>query len=234
MPRPVNLSDLRARSRLLANQRTAAFLTDSEVNGLVNDAIAELYDLLVSARGHEYYAQNIQLATSSGYQYVALPSDFYEALTLFANWGAQQLEELDSLDHLGDQVEFRNYATWAQYSPKAWRLTQGNRIELFPTPTAATNLELRYVPTFRALTDGGQTFDGVNGWDKMICARVAMEILGLQALPASVPAGIYERERTRIQELAGERAAANAPSVRDVRFRTNRDRFWRRLPYPVT
>lgn len=232
MARPVALADLRSRTLLYANQRSSAFLTADEVRGLINDAITELWDLLVGARGHEYYARNIPLTTAPGSPIVPAPQDFYEALTLFANWGAQQLEELDSLDHLGDQCDFRNYSTWAQFSPKAWRLTQGNLFELFPTPSTQTNLELRYVPIFQPLTVEAETFDGVNGWEKMACARAAMEILALQNIPNGHIEKIYLLERQRIEGLAAERAAANAPAIRDVRFGGGSNRWWRRLPIP--
>ncbi len=234
MARPVALSALRSRTLRYANQRSTAFLGADEVRDIINDALAELYDLLVETRGHEYYARNIPLTTAAGSAVVPAPQDFFEAITLFANWGAQQLEELDSLDHLGDQIDLRNYSTWAQHSPKAWRLTAGNLFELFPTPTSVTNLELRYVPIFQPLVAEGQTFDGVNGWEKMACAKAAMEILGLQNLPAGNAEKIYLIDRQRIEGLALDRAAANPPTIRDVRFGSGSNRWWRRLPWPVS
>lgn len=234
MSRPVALSALRARTIRYANMRSSAFLTPDEVRDIINDAIGEYYDLLVQARGHEYFAQTVPLQTGVNSAFVALPQNFYEALTVFANWGPQQLEELDSLDHLGDQIELRNMGTWAQGSPKAWRLTKQNLMELFPTPMSVTNLELRYVPTFQPLVDEAQTIDSVNGWDKMISAKAAMEILSLQNMPAERIEKIFLLEHKRVEELALDRAAANAPAMRDVRFRHGRDRWWRRLPWPVS
>ncbi len=234
MARLVTLLQLRSDAKLYANERSSAFMSDSEWNRLVNMALAELYDLLVKARGHEYYEVSTELNTTAGSAIVALPQDFYELITLFARWNAspEGLEELDSLDHLGDQVDFRVLNTWTQFSPKAWRI-RGQLLELFPTPSAVTTLEIRYVPAFQDLTADASTFDGVNGWEKLVTARAAMEALALQGLNAAGPSTIYQRERDRIEELAADRAAANPPTIRDVRGRGARGGWWSRLPWPT-
>lgn len=228
----VTLATLRADTKLLANQRSSAFVTDPEVNRLVNLALAELYDLLVLAGGHEYYEQTASLSTTPGSAIVALPADMYRLITVIANWGPQQLEELDSLNHLGDQVPYRNWNQWDQYTPKAWRM-RGQLLEFFPTPTRATALELRYVPAFQDLANDAATFDGVNGWDRMVSARAAMELLALQALPAQAAEAIYLREHKRIEDLADQRACANPVTIRDVKGFEGGGRWWRRVPWPV-
>lgn len=233
MAKLVSLATLRATTKLLANMRSNAFLSDAEINGFINQANYELYDLLVQARGHEYFLTVAPAATVAGTATVALPNAHYQMVTVFANWGAQQLEELDSLDHLGDQVEYRNWNTWAQGSPKAWRERE-QLLELFPTPSRVTTLELRYIPTCTDLTVDGSTVDGVNGWDKLVSARAAMEILGMQGLPSGNAERVYLAARARIEELASERAAANPPTIRDVRRGPsgNYRGWWRRLPPP--
>lgn len=229
MARPVSLAQLRADVQLYANQRSTALITPTELDRLINLAITEFYDLLIAARGHEYFEQTATLSTTAGNAIVALPQNFYELLTVLANWGSQQLEELESLDHLGDQVSYRNWNSWAQFSPKAWRL-RGQLLEFFPTPTSATVLEIRYIPACPTLTDPLQTMDGIGGWEKLIAARAAMELLGLQAMPMDFPREVYEREKDRIEGLAADRAAANGPSIRDVYGDSRNGSWWRRLP----
>lgn len=233
MAKLVSLATLRADTKTLANMRSTAFMTDAEVDRIINQARTELYDLLVELRGHEYFEEPITLSTTRGSAIVAFPSDFFEIITVIANWGAQQLEEIESLDHLGDQVDYRNWNEWAQWSPKAWRC-RGQLLEFFPTPSAATQLEIRYVPVCRDLVGDADTMDGINGWDRLVSAKAAVEILGLQNLPASNAERVYAAARQRIEALASERAAANAPSIRDVRHGPSGARrgWWRRLPPP--
>jgi len=70
----VNRAQLRTLVRVLANQRPAgaqAFIVDSDaaanatsLDTLINLRLASLYDLLVVARGHEYYAADAAVAIS--------------------------------------------------------------------------------------------------------------------------------------------------------------------------
>lgn len=227
----VSLAQLRADTLLFANQRSSSFVTPDELDRLINLRLARLYDLLVEARGHEYYESTATLATTPASAIVALPADFYQLITVLARWGPQELEEIDSLDHLGDQTVYRNWNQWAQYSPKAWRI-RGQLLEFFPTPTAITTLELRYVPACPTLVEGS-SFDGVNGWEVLVASGAAMDLLGLQALPFGSAERIYAEAMERIRGLAADRAAANPVTIRDERFRGDRDTWWRRLPRAV-
>jgi len=231
----VTAGQLIADAQMLANQRSSAFFAPADWLRLINQAATELYDLQVMLRGHEAFEKVANLATTAGSQIVALPADWYETLTILAGWGAQQLEEIDSLDHLGDQVAYRNWNSWAQNSPKAWR-QRGNLIEFFPTPSAVTQLELRYIPAFQDLVGDASTLDGSNGWDEMISAAAAKKALVIQQLPTTGVDQIYASVRDRVDALAAKRAAANGPSIRDVRYGMERGSTWwrrRRLPPPL-
>jgi hypothetical protein len=229
----VTLLEARNLAKLYANQRSTAFLTNDEWDVLINAAGSEFYDLLVAAMGHEFFEKPATLATTSGSAIVALPADFYELITVFANWGAQQREELNDLGHLGDSADFQNWNQWAYLSPKAWRI-RGALLEFFPTPSAVTTLEIRYIPPWPKLVGDAATFDAVNGWHKLVAARAAEEALGLQAMPSQFASGICERERERIEAMAADRATANAPTIRDVKFRGRNywDNRWRLPPPP--
>lgn len=230
----VTLAETRDLSRVYANQRSTAFLSNAEWNTLINAARAEFYDLLVEMRGHEYFEQTATLATTPSSAILALPGDFYELLSLILRWSATQLEELEALDHLGDQIPYREWNSWAQWSPKSFRI-RGPLLELFPTPSAVTTVEMRYIPAATVLVADGDVFDSVNGWHKLVAAKAAMEALGSQALPTTAVEKILASERERIEGLASKRAAAHPSSIRDVRYGLDGGRSWwrrRRLPPP--
>lgn len=231
MAKSISLATLRSDAKLLANQRSTAFLADSEWNRLINLACSELYDLLVSSGGQEYSEQLVTLATTAGSAIVALPQDCYRILTIIANWGQQQLEELRDLGHLGDQTGFRNWNQWDMYSPKAWR-QRGPLLEFFPTPNRVTQFELRYVPAFQDLAADSSTIDCVNGWERLVAARAAMDALALQGKPNNAVAEIYQTAKDRITNLAEERAQNAAPTLREVLHGDGSFRWWNRLPWP--
>lgn len=217
----VTLATLIANARLFADLRGAdadsGFVDSTEIARLVNLALAEFYDLLVSARGHEHYETVSTLTATPGTETISLPSDFYQLLSLHAQWGSER-EEMFALDSLKDVHRLR-LAGWAQNTPKRYRL-RGTVIEFFPTPTAATVFDLRYVPAAPTLTNvtPGTTdvFDGVNGWDRLISLRVAIDIRALNDKSVTQLTRLYEQERARIEELASQRDAGTATRIRDA------------------
>jgi hypothetical protein len=234
--RAVRLGQLQALSRLYADERPetgSGFIKTDELTSLINYAIAELYELLIDAGGHEHYETvNTALVTVPGAATVTLPTDFLRLLSLYLNWGARQLEPLDQLEHVDDRADLMNYGVWSRGNDKAFRI-RGSRtapevIEFFPTPTTATPLEVRYVPTAPVLVNELDTFNGVDGWEKMVALRVASEIIVIGRNSPAATLELFEQERTRIQMLADKRTAAHPDRIRDVTS-LSRGRNWRRL-----
>lgn len=219
MARNVTLSQLRSDARLYADERPgsgSSFITETECTRLVNLAIAELYDLLVAARGHEYYETvSTALSTSSGTATVSLPNDFYQLLAVHLQWSANCLEAVPDLAHVQDRHALMNMATWAQGTPKAFRL-RGSLMEFFPTPTTSTTLALRYIPAFTDLSADGDTFDGINGWERYVTLRVAIEMRVISQRPYADLERLLEREKERIDGLGADRAAQAPRRIRDT------------------
>ncbi len=229
--RTVTLAKLRALARLYADERpevgTGAFVSVIELDQLLNYALAELYELLIDAGGHEYYETVAELTTAPNVATVSLPADFFRLLSVYLNWGSRQLEAMDALAHVDDRADLMNYGVWARGADKAFR-ERGAVIEIFPTPTTQTSLELRYVPVAPVLVNELDTFDGVDGWEKMVALKVAGEILVIKKESPKAVLELFAQERERVQMLADKRAAAYPDRVRDVTSLA-RGRNWRRL-----
>lgn len=224
----VNRAQLRTLVRVFANARPAganAFLVDSDaaanatsLDTLINLRLASLYDLLVLARGHEYYAADTTVALVNGtatYSLAALAPPFYQLLTAHIDWGPQDLEQLQDTS-LFERTQFANWSQWARWAPKAYRLrgTQAaaaSTIELFPTPTAAATMRVRYVPAFVALADDAAVFDSVNGWEKLVALGAAIDYKAASDKSPSQLMPLYAEEYERIKTIADQRAA-NAPA----------------------
>jgi hypothetical protein len=212
----VTIATVRENARLYADQRpgtSSTFVSDPEVDRLIHQAIrGEFYDLLVAARGHEYFETVASLTTVAGASTIDLPSDHYEFLSLFILWSATEAEPIDQLDSIDDRDQYiYPGANWARETPKAFRL-RGSVIELFPTPNVAQALELRYVPTYSEAS----VFDAVNGWDKLVSLAVARELLIIQKLPTSQLQELYDETKQRVEMLAADRVASKPARVRDV------------------
>jgi hypothetical protein len=232
MAATVTLAQLRERSRLYADERpgsTDSYLTTAEANQLVNQSIKELYDRLVAARGHEYYIAFDSFDTVVGDQFYPLPDDFYEMLTVKLNWAATDVEELDQMAY-SEMIHLGNVSTWGRWTPKGYRVVQ--ELFLAPSPTGIVQVELIYLPGFGELTLDSDTFDGVNGWEKSVCLRTAIEMRTIQQEDTSDLERLYEREVARIEGLAADRAALTPKTVRDVYPEGSPRRWPERLPRP--
>lgn len=226
MARTVTLEKLRGLARLYADQRPGganAFVPDTGVasvgtlNDLINLAGAELWDMLIAARGHDYHLKDPPgtLSVVAGTSQYSLPADFYELRKIVLKWSTNDVEEVKDISHLGDRVDLINFRTWAPWASKAFRVLE-SKVEILPTPTSAVAGELWYIPPWKDLVADSDTFDGVNGWDKLIALRAAIELRIIDKLPAGDLQGLFAEQKQRVEEMASERQAAAPKTVRDV------------------
>lgn len=223
----VTLAQLRTLARVFANQRPAgsnAFVIDADLNTIINLRIASLYDMLVAARGHEYYASDYTFTTANGtptYSLAALTPPFYQLLDVRLNWDAQNIEAVQDTS-VYQRSNYQNWLqAWSRWSPKAYRLrgvqaASASTLEFFPTPTVTVSCTARYIPAFVALPDDVTTFDSVNGWEVLVALGAAID-LRMSAEKDYGPVGArYSEEFERIKGLADQRSANMPPRIVDV------------------
>jgi hypothetical protein len=88
MARTVTISELTTRSLRRAKMVNSQFPDTGEVDRLVREAVAELYDKLIAARGAHYYMQRAEGETLPGIPLMYLPSDFYKLCSVYVNQSA--------------------------------------------------------------------------------------------------------------------------------------------------
>ena len=217
MAKAVRLDQLRTDARLYADQRpsgASVFINDTELNRLINLELGNVYDLLLAARGHEYYADEDTVSVVSGTSRYNLPATFYELLSATLEWSSTDHEPVADYT-VPDRAQFTNLGTWARWAPKGFRL-RGAQIELLPTPTSSVTMRLQFVPAFTDLSLDGDTFDGVNGWEKLVAMTVGKEMRVIEGKPHNYLDNLIREQRERIETMAADRAAAHPRVVRDV------------------
>jgi len=216
LAKSVARSVIRTDARLLADERpggASSFITDTEANRLIDVRTAELYDKLLKARGHEYYADDEAIAIVAGTSRYNLPSDFYELLSFTLEWGTTNHEELDPYE-FGERSSYVGVG-WSQGGPKGYRL-RAAQIEILPTPTSPVTGRLQYIPAFTDFSGDSATFDGVNGWERWIALAVAIDFRIVNKLPYNDLAQQQAAMDERIEELAAQRDAGHPARVRNV------------------
>jgi len=171
-------------------------LTPGVLNEFINEAIAELWDLLLK-KADERLVVNTTLATTIGTQAVALPASFYrlrkvEIADSSSPSGYRQLfaTTLDA-QHLYSSVTGEEYRYW-QHSYS---------LEMVPVPQAVENLRVWYIPVAPVLVDDGDAIDGYNGYEELVVQLAFRRTLVRQNLETS-PA------ETEIARLVGRIEAA--------------------------
>lgn len=210
-------SQIRTDARLLSDERpggAGAFVSDSEVNRLIDVHTAKLYDKLLKARGQEYYADEDTISVVAGTSRYSLPDDFYELLSLTLEWGAGNHEDLEPYEFL-ERSGYRNLLTWARGSAKGYRV-RGTEVEFLPVPQSPVTCRIQYVPAFTDFANDGATFDGVNGWERWIVLSVAIDLRTIRKLPFGDLQQLLSVEDDRIEELAAQRDAMHPARVRNV------------------
>lgn len=222
----VTRGQIRTDARLLSDERpggAGAFVSDTEVDRLIDVHTAKLYDKLLKARGQEYYATESTISIVAGTSRYNLPADFYELLSLTLEWSTGNHEDLEPFEFL-ERSGYRNLLTWSRGSAKGYRV-RGSQVEFLPVPQSAVTCRLQYVPAFTDFASDAATFDGVNGWERWIALSVAMDLRTIRKLPFGDLAQLLSVEDDRIDELAAQRDAMHPARVRNA-YPEGRGRRW--------
>jgi len=196
-------------------QTANSFITPAQALRFVNLAAGEFYDLLVAARGHEYYISEQTIPIVGGTSRYALPADHYETLSITLAWGTNQVEELDDISSVRDRWQYLNGLQWTQWNDKGFRL-RGGFIEFLPLPSSAVTATHQYIPAFTDMVIGGTSFDGVNGWERLVSLKAASDMLTSARQKSDDVDAKWARELQRIQEMADQRAAEHPNQIRAV------------------
>lgn len=192
------------------------FHPDSEIDDYINEGIAELYGKLVLAKGDEYFADDFASTTVAGINTVALPADFFKILGVRWHYASNRRIKLPRMDFqkfmgLGDNV----VSGWSDWS-SVYYMTQKQTVMFWPTPKEAHTLTIWYIPAAAKLTAPGDTFDGVNGWEKYVVLHaVRMVKLKREESTGVTDTALADIEQ-KINSLSGNRDDGQPSHVIDV------------------
>lgn len=211
----VTLANMRTEVRRRANIENSGFISDAEINALLNEGLNEVYDLLVAARAQEYRRSTQALTTVAGTSSYALAADFYQLVSVDINYGAGMTGSARPYAEY-ERNMFKWLPGWQINSPVLYRL-QGSNINFVPTPSAAYSINVNYYPAYVTLANDSDTFDGVSGWEAYgIWFAVAACQSKHKTMDPTFALGRVAQLRDRIAGLAAERDAGTAERVHDT------------------
>ncbi len=237
LPGQINLGYLRYMSQLRADKLNSEFLTTDEWNWNINQSIYELYDILVTKFGDDYFMAAPVTFTTTGARNYPLP----DGTTTIGGSVPQGLYKLIGVD-CGVAVGNNAWVTLPRYNwidrnkfiyPQlqanalgVFNLSyrqMGNQLYFIPNPSAGQYIQIWYVPVLNQLLKDTDMLDfSISGWSELIIVDAAIKALlkeeGFEQADAlsNIKMALLER----IQTTAANRDVGQPNTISDTRGNT--------------
>ena len=236
-PGQINLGYIRYLAQLRADKLNSQFLTTDEWNSNINQSAYELYDILITKYGDDYFlAPFVVFSTTGASAYplpdgattigVGIPAAMYKLLGVdcgvaVSNNAWLTLPRFNWID--------RNRFIYPQLQANALGVfnlsyrQMGNQLYFIPTPSAGQFIRLSYVPVMQQmLQDTDMLPFSISGWSEYVIVDAAIKAL--------LKEESFEQANTlmqtkaalmeRIETVAANRDAGSPNTVSDSRTNT--------------
>lgn len=210
------LAEIKTQVRQRADMVHSDFVSDSELTGYINLSYFELYDLLITAYGENYFvAAPDTFNTVNGTAQYALPDDLYKLLGVDLRLSNGQFRTLKQFN-FGDRNRRPLNNLVGPYTEELRYRLNGSDLWLAPTPTSVQTIQVWYAPTLPPLTDDDDVLVSVSGWEEYVIVDAAIKCLNKEESDVSVLMASKQALATRIREAAANRDEAEPSTVRDI------------------
>jgi len=160
----------------------SSFVSDDEVNSILSERYAELYDILTNKQLNYMEAEDTIAGT--GAEKYDLPEDFYGVKQVDYQYTTNLYIPLKRYMP-GERTLYENLSTGSRF-PLAYSVIgttdEGDHVDqisLLPRLGTGQSARVRYVPAPIRLEDGddGATINGVSGWEELVVVGAAIDML---------------------------------------------------------
>lgn len=235
LPGQMNLGYIRYLSKLRADKLNSEFLTTDEWNSNINQSAFELYDILVTKFGDDYFLASPYVFSTTGAANYGLPdgSAAYQVNSL----PAQALYKLVGVDcgvAVGNNAWVtlprfnwidRNKFVYPQLQANALGVfnlsyrQMGNNLEFIPRPSAGQYIQVWYIPMMtQLLQDTDMLPFSISGWVEYVILDAAIKALLKEESfeQASSLMTLKQAMLERIETTAANRDVGQANTVSDT------------------
>ncbi len=186
------LLQMRTRIRQRADMEHTEFVTDDELDQLINTEYKELYGLLV--RHSLQRTETVGTITADGSTDYDLPADFYSLISVFRVEGNARVR----LPRHGER-----FRPGPVSGPATSYRVVNFTLELYPQPASGT-YEYLYIPVPTDLEVDADTLDGVLGWEELVVLGAAIKCLDKEEATTD---HLERQKNTLIKRIQDEAAA---------------------------
>lgn len=232
------LGQIRLAAQQRADRVNSQFVTLTEWNSYINQSLFELYDLLITQYGEEYFAAPfaqfntngttqlypvpdgiLSFTNSAGSPFV--PPAFYKLLgvDLGVNTGPNGWVTLKKFNLIDRNKYFYPNSNSTMYGVfnMSYRLI-GNFIEFIPVPSANQSVRLLYIPRMTMLLqDTDISSSGISGWMEYVIVDAAIKALQKEESDVSTLQLQKMALLKRIEATSMNRDAGQADTISDTR-----------------
>lgn len=216
----MTLAALRSATRQRADMVNSQFIIDAELNSYINQSYFELYDLLVSKYGDNYYVAPPFTITTDGTNFLYnLPTSpqLYKLLGVDLALSNQQdsyvtIRPFEFIDR--NRYAVPNFQSFYGLTNLRYRLN-GNQIWFTPLPAANQRIRLWYIPRMTQLVLDTDVVDGVSGWTEYIIVDAAIKCMQKEESDVSALMAQKQMLIKRIDAMAESRDAGSPAKVSD-------------------
>lgn len=198
------LAQLRTSVRLRGQYERSADITDAILTEFVNEAIAEVYDLIVGKYDDYYTVLSPTFQFTAGVDTYPLPTAHYKLRKVEIQMDATRWRRL--YPHAIEAAHL--YTTWGLLSKSYRYRLQGQNLVFVPTPMAVETLRIYYIPVAPRLVNADDTFDGINNYEELVIQLALLRCKSREELPSDEIEREIQRLQMRILKASDARDAA--------------------------
>lgn len=168
-------NDAAARADMVVGATT--FVTITQANTWINQAITELRDLMIAEYGDDWISTvgSPKTATPSVDKY-ALDADVYKLIGVDVSFDGGTTWRTCERFEMSDRNRTNRQYGWSASRVPRYRLF-GSQLFFMPPPDSALTYRTWHIPAFTRLVNDSDPFDFVHGWDDWVACRVAIRML---------------------------------------------------------
>jgi hypothetical protein len=229
---PQTLADLMTLARQESDTENDPNISDSELTNYINQSRFELYDMLITRFGDDYYTATATIATDGVNQLFPLPNGslyndapaYYkgllvEVLALGAAGSNPAQPSWVSLIpfQLREKNKFNliNYSLAVGYLFPRYRL-QGSNLMFTPLPTGGLTIQLWYAPRLLPLVNDTDVAEDWSGWLEYVVVDAAIKCVRKQERDTTDLKQAKEALRQRIEYAAANRNIGDPAVVTEL------------------
>lgn len=238
----MSLGEIRTRSQQRADRLNSNFVTLPEWNFFINQAMFELYDLLVTSYEDYFTATPATFMVDgtkflyplpngtdtfingiSGATFVAEPFYKMQGVDLALNSSANGYVTVNKFNFADrNKFVYPNSASTIYGVFNLQYRMMGTNIEFIPTPSAGQQIRLWYIPRLKELLSDEQlTTIGYSGWLQYVIIRAAKYALDKEESDTSKLDQELAFLMKRIEASSSNRDAGQAQTISDTRSMNN-------------